>query len=58
MKMWRGWFRRQSKMICGIKIHHEKKTSTPAASPVAKEEPTPVKKQEDNPEDGVVLRWR
>lgn len=49
---------KQDDLASGIKIHHEKKTSTPEASPVAKEEPTPAKKQEDNSEDGVVLRWR
>ena len=56
---------KQDDLASGVKIHHEKKAAAPApapasasAAPVGKEEPAPVKKQEDNPEDGVVLRWR
>lgn len=58
-------------LASGVKIHHEKKVSAPAPAPAsvasagpapaastAKEESTPIKKQDDNPEDGVVLRWR
>ena len=54
-------------LASGVKIHHEKKAPAPAsvastapapAASTAKEEPTPTKKQDDNPEDGVVLRWR
>ena len=53
---------KQDDLASGVKIHHERKAPAPAA-PTAEEKPeaptpAPAKKKEENPEDGVVLRWR
>ncbi len=58
---------KQDDLATGVKIHHDRHAARPAPDPAAAQpttapaqqpQATPAPRKQDNPEDGVVLRWR
>ena len=58
---------KQDDLATGVKIHHDRHAARPAPAPAAAQpaaapaqqpQATSASRKQDNPEDGVVLRWR